>query len=286
VIVVPDAGRVNHLTWAGVVRSRRILILAAVLLVFWTPVFAAKHDVVVLRNGDYFTGEVKHLRHGQLKLTTDDAGVIYIKWDKIVALTTVLQYEVVAKDGGRYVGVLAPASTTELNVVAENGAVTVLAFLDVVSFAAIKAGFLDRIDGTLDVGGSYTKSSGVGQLNVDLDGGYRRPSYSVFTNFLSSVTRKSGPETVTQFTLRSGYMHFRTDGWIVSPFAYVTRNRDLGLSLGSAGALTAGRYLERSNRSETLVAFGGARRHGGVDRWSHRQRCRCRRKRHDVSLPA
>jgi hypothetical protein len=51
-------------------------------------------------------------------------------------------------------------------------------------------------------------------------------------------------------------MQFRDDGWIISPFAYVTRNVDLGLSLGTAVAVTAGRYVRRSNGGEALVAFG------------------------------
>jgi hypothetical protein len=204
------------------------------------------------------SGEVKHLSRGQLKLSTDDAGTIYIEWDKVVSVKTALAYEVVVRSGTRYVGVLAPASSTELNVVEPNGTARTFAALDVVSFAPIKAGFLEQVDGTLDIGGGYTQSSGVGQLNVDLDAGYRRPSYEVFANFLSNVTRQSGSETITQFTLRSGYMHFRNDGWIVSPFVFVARNVDLGLSLGAAAAVTDGRYLERSNRSETLVAVGAA----------------------------
>jgi hypothetical protein len=201
---------------------------------------------------------VKQLSRGQLKLSTDDAGTVYIEWDKIVAVTTALRYEVVTTNGTRYVRVLAPTPNMQLKVVATDGTETILALLDVVSFASIKEGFLERIDGTLDVGGSYTKSSGVGQMTIDLDADYRRPSYDVFTNFLSNVTRASNSETLTQFTLRSGYMHFRDDGWIVSPFAYVSRNVDLGLSLGAAAAFTAGRYVQRSNRSETLVAFGAA----------------------------
>jgi len=213
--------------------------------------------VIVLRNGDHLTGEVKQLSRGQLKLTTDDAGTVYIEWDKIVAVTTALQYEVVTTSGARYVGALAQASPTQLKVVATDGTETVLAFLDVVSFASIKVGFLERIDGTLDIGGSYTKSSGVGQMTVDLDANYRRPSYDVFTNFVSTITRSSS-ETITPFTLRSGYLHFRDDGWIFSPFVYVSRNVDLGLSLGTAAAFTAGRYVQRSNRRETLVAFGAA----------------------------
>ena len=213
--------------------------------------------MVVLRNGDHLTGEVKQLSRGQLKLSTDDAGTIYIEWDKIVAVTTALQYEVVTTSGARYVGVLAPASNTQLKVVAEDGTETVVVLLDVVSFASIKTGFLERIDGTLDVGGSYTKSSGVGQMTVDLDANYRRPSYDVFTNLVSTVTRSSS-ETITPFTLRSGYLHFRDNGWIFSPFVYVSRNVDLGLSLGAAAAFTAGRYVQRSNRRETLVALGAA----------------------------
>jgi hypothetical protein len=220
-------------------------------------VCAANTDVVVLRNGDHLTGEVKQLSRGQLKLSTDDAGTIYIEWDKIVAVTTALQYEVVTTTAARYVGVLAPASNTQLKVVASDGTATLLAFLEVVSFAPIKAGFFERIDGTLDIGGSYTKSSGVGQMTVELDADYRRPSYDVFTDFVSDLTRSSS-ETITQFTLRSGYRHFRPDGWIFSPFAYAARDVDLGLSFAAAGVLTAGRYVQRSNRSETLVAFGAA----------------------------
>jgi hypothetical protein len=220
--------------------------------------FAAKTDVVVLKNGDHFTGEVKQLSRGQLKLSTDDVGTIYVEWDKVVAVTTALQYEVVTTSNARYVGTLARSSDTQLKVVAQDGTQTVLTLLEVVSFAPLKEGFLERIDGTLDVGGSYTKSSGVGQVTVDLDADYRRPSYDVFTNFVSNVTRSSGSETITYYTLRSGYMKFRDDGWIVSPFAFLARNVDLGLSFGAAGVFTVGRYVQRSNRSETLVAFGAA----------------------------
>jgi hypothetical protein len=237
--------------------TTRSFLVAAIILSVAATVFAARTDVVVLRNGDHLTGEVKQLSRGQLKLSTDDAGAVYIEWDKVVGVTTALEYEVVTTNGTRHVGVLAPASSTQLKVVATDGTETVLEFLDVVSFASIKAGFLERIDGTLDVGGSHTKSSGVGQMTAELDAHYRRPSYDVFTNFVSNVSR-SRSETITQFTLRSGYMQVRDDGWTFSPFVFVARNVDLGLSFGAAAAFTAGRYMQRSNRRETLVAVGAA----------------------------
>jgi len=235
------------------------LCAAATIVLFVTATaFAAKTDIVILNNGDRFTGEVKRLSRGQLKLSTDDAGTIYIEWDKITAVTTALQYEVVTTSDARYIGVLAPAPNAQLQVVAGNGTAIVLPFVDVVSLVPIREGFLDRIDGTLDVGGSYTKSSGIGQTTVDVDAAYRRPLYKAYTNFVSNLTWESGSETFTQFTLQSGYMRFRRNGWIVNPFVFVARNGDLGLSLATAAALTAGRYVARSSRHETLVAFGGA----------------------------
>jgi hypothetical protein len=134
---------------------------------------------------------VKQLSRGQLKLSTDDAGTVYIEWDKIVAVTTALQYEVVTTNGTRYAGVLAPASTTHLKVVAEDGTETVLPFLDVVSFASLKEGFFERIDGTFDVGGSYTKLSGVGQVTrwgrVRANGNARL-TRELFRDFIAAIT--------------------------------------------------------------------------------------------------
>ena len=226
------------------------------LLLVATGAFAANTDVIVLRNGDRITGEVKQLSRGQLKLSTDNAGTIYIEWDKIVSIKTALKYEVVTRNGSRYVGVLATDVADELQVIAEDGTVTRLGLLDVVSFLPIKSGFLERIDGSFDLGGTYTKSSGVAQTAIDLSAVYRRPSYEVFSEFESNVTRQTDVPVTFRFTLRTGYVRFLEDNWIVSPFVFVERNPDLGSRLRSAAVLVAGRYLQRSNSSATLVTAG------------------------------
>jgi hypothetical protein len=130
---------------------------AIALLLIPIAAFGANTDVIMMRNGDRVTGEVKQLSRGQLKLKTDDAGTIYIDWDKIVAIKTALNYEVVTSNGSRFVGVLTTDVAGELRVSAEDGTVTRLPSLDVVSFWPIKAGFLERIDGSFDLGGTYTK---------------------------------------------------------------------------------------------------------------------------------
>ena len=49
---------------------------------------AEKTDVVVLGNGDRFTGEIKGMSRGQLDFKTDDAGRLSIEWIKIARITS------------------------------------------------------------------------------------------------------------------------------------------------------------------------------------------------------
>ena len=41
-------------------------------------------DVVTLANGDRITGEVVRLERGRLEFKTDDAGTLYLEWDKLL----------------------------------------------------------------------------------------------------------------------------------------------------------------------------------------------------------
>ena len=235
----------------------RVGLLASILLV-WTAADAAaqKTDVVFLRNGDRFTGEVKGLSRGQLRLSTDDAGTLYIEWDKIVSLRTAGRYEVTTAQGALHVGMFAPDTSASVRLIAEDGSSTALAFADIVSFSSIKAGFVERIDGTIDLGGSYTKSSGVGQVSLALDATYRRPRYDIFTDFDASLTTQRDEANTSRYAFQAGYTHFRANRWVTTPFAFIESNPDLGLDLRAGGALTFGRFLHQSGNNVTLLAAG------------------------------
>ena len=231
------------------------VIAATTFVLVAATAFAQKTDVIVLRNGDRFTSEVKQLIRGQLRVSTDDLGTIYIEWDKIVSVKTAGRYEVATDAGERYVGTIAPDTPTTLQVIAEDGTVTRLMFVEVVSLSTIKSGFFERIDGSIDVGGSYTKSSGVGQASLAFDSAYRRPAFEIFSNFEGNLTRQQEAPSSSRFTFRSGYRRFR-GRWFVTPYAIVERNPDLGLELRGAGAFAVGRFLNQSSHNTTLVSAG------------------------------
>src|SRR5262249_19038489 len=153
-----------------------------------TPARAQKTDIVTLANGDRITGEVSTLNRGQLEYKTDDQGTLYIEWDKIATVTSTGQLEVGTSDGQRYVGSLASAPGRGLRVVATAGTDRLL-MTDVTIITKIGRSFWTKLDGSIDVGFSYTKSSDIAQLNVNSSTVYRSPSFEA---------RLTGSGTVTQ----------------------------------------------------------------------------------------
>ncbi len=152
------------------------LIVAATQAWFCTSLLAQpKTDVVTLGNGDRITGEVKRLDRGRLEFSTDDAGTLYLEWDKLVSVVATRIVEVVTSDGLRFLGSLGAASAGALAVVGPGG-VTTLAMRDVTIIRPIGTSFWRKLDGSFDAGFTYTRSSGVAQLNLNSSTVYQKPA--------------------------------------------------------------------------------------------------------------
>src|SRR5262249_61371886 len=83
---------------------------------------AAKTDVVVLRNGDTLTGEVKEVDRGRLTFKTDDMGTLAIEWDKVRRVTAGATFEIEDLDGHQYFGSLRPGTNEgEVDIVSPAG---------------------------------------------------------------------------------------------------------------------------------------------------------------------
>lgn len=231
-------------------------IAALALLLTAVPAFAAKTDIIVLRNGDHLTGEVTEMRQAKLQVKTDDAGTLSIEWDKVASISTAAEFDITKHDGTRLLGRFTPAAAGSLNVVDASGSATVVLMADLAVFATIKATFMDRIDGSMDLGGSYTKSSGVADLYFDAEATYRRPSFLYKAHFSTNLTRQPEAPETGRYSLNLGYTRFRESQWNVSSFVFLESNRDLGFTLRGTGAMTIGRYLTRSNHVELLLGGG------------------------------
>jgi hypothetical protein len=220
-----------------------------------SPAWAQKADVVTLNNGDKITCEVKLLDHGQLKVSTDDLGTIYIEWLKIVSVTTKGTFQVETSSGLHLLGRLATSQPGSLAVVSDTAPV-VVAMNTVVSIAPIGRSFWSKLDGSLDVGTSYTQSSGVGQLNVNGSVTFRRPSLQLSLTGSSYFTHQEGADNTSRHNLQfsSARSILKQSLWML--LAAIDRNQELGYDLRSTVSAGVGHYFVRSNRA-ILVLGGG-----------------------------
>ena len=92
-------------------------VILAILVIGGHAAAQGRTDVVTLPNGDRITGEVVRLDRGRLEFKTDDAGTLYLEWDKVATVQATRAVEVVTEDGRRFLGSLGPAASRTLTVV-------------------------------------------------------------------------------------------------------------------------------------------------------------------------
>jgi Protein of unknown function, DUF481 len=235
---------------------RAPLIAVALILATRAVAFAARTDAIILRNGDHITGEVIQMRQGKLQVKTDDAGTLSIEWDKIASISTADQYDVMLRDGTRRLGFFRPGVLPNAQILSVAGALTPLPMVEIASFERIQKRFIQRLDGSFDLGGSYTQSTGIVTLYLDASATYRRPSYAYGASFATNLTRQPDQPDASRYSTDVSYTRFRNSGWLISALGLFESNRDLGFSFRSTGAGTLGRYLARTRRVELLTAGG------------------------------
>ena len=129
---------------------------------------AQKTDLVILKNGDHITGEIKRLDLDILQLKTSSTSTVQIKWyqvSNIYAPDKLVQVELIDKTKifGKLDTVHLPNA---LRIVSDIGEFNV-PIHQVVTIFQVKKLFWSRFAGNLGAGVSYTKASEVLQTNYN-----------------------------------------------------------------------------------------------------------------------
>ena len=241
----------------------------AVLLVALVPAPGAaqgRTDVVTLANGDRITGELLRLERGRLQFKTDDAGTLYLEWDKLTRVLTTRLVEVATADGRTYLGGLVDAPSRAVRVSTIAGEVA-LGMPDVTSITPIGRSFWRKVDGSFDGGFNYTHSSGISQMTLNSDTMYRRPASQVRLVASTTLTRTEGEDDRDdRATVDMSYQQNPWQRWFLLGFARFETNESLGLTLRSQVGGAVGPRLVNSNRAQMSVGAGlGVNDERGVD---------------------
>ena len=240
-------------------RAFTTLLLATLALHCPSAVAAAqpKTDVVTLANGDRITGEVKGLNRGRLEFSTDDAGTLYLEWDKLVSVVATARYvEVVTNDGRRFLGSLGLAPPKSIAVVVPDDTV-VLTMPEVTIIRPIGSSFWSNLDGSVDAGFNYTRSSGVAQLNFNSDTVYRKFASQFRLTASFTVTETDDDEgRDDRGTMEMSYLRYPWREWFVVGIGRFETNESLGVELRSQVGFATGPRLINSNRGQLSLGGG------------------------------
>jgi hypothetical protein len=219
---------------------------------------APKTDIVILKNGDHLTGEVKGLEQGKLTFKTDAAGTLSIEWDKVASLESQQFLQIELASGLRYFGQApaAPDPQTLRIVAGEDAKGWNLKMASVVRIDPIEKNFLKRLDGYLTAGYNYTKSNDLQTFTFTGGLNARTTTHQWSLDGSSTQTSQQSNPDSSRWNLSASYRHFLADRWFLQGFGGFEGNDELGLDLRSTVGGAYGRYLAQTNHQEWAVYLG------------------------------
>ena len=243
----------------GAGRSREglpVVAMVAAVLAAGTAAAAGKTDIILFKNGDRLTGEVKALDRGKISFDTDAAGVIKVEWDDIEQLFSTTTYEVALDNGERLYGSLAETKRHgEIRLQTDSTALD-LPIKTVVRMTPIKASIIDRIDMSVDVGYSLAKANKLEQSNVSYDFAYREEKRLLTASFDGSTSSSDSDPSSTRVFSDFGYSRFLDNSvWYPFGVGQFERNDELGIDRRVSLGGGMSRWLRDTNHNR--IAFSG-----------------------------
>jgi putative salt-induced outer membrane protein YdiY len=242
-------------------RGTRATLIVALLPFLSVPAQAKRNDVVVMNNGDHFTGEVKRLQNGLLYLETDYvSGSIGLDWNQVQSVQSTAAYRIVLNNGTRLEGKIEKNSSdkakTEDFLIKEATEETQVPSEEVVSIDSRKPTFWRQLQGAIDLGYSFTSGNKQSTLNADASAAYRTPRWEAATAYDSTFSGQSGSSTTNRQDLQTTAARFLNRNSYLIGLTDFLHSSQQSLNLRATLGGGYGRYLMRTTNSN-LSWLGG-----------------------------
>jgi len=249
--------------------STVILSLAVVLMP--APLLARdKTDVLVMKNGDRLTGEVKGLDGGVLYVNMDYIlGTSSVDWSKVARLESKQMFLVRTEDGTVYKGALNTAEAqggrpVKIQVVDALEKEVVIDRSQIVQMAETSDKFWQRFNGEVNLGTIYSKGNQSTQYNLSSQTEYLRERWSASASLSSTLSSSTGASASTRNDLTLSALHLLPwKNYFYSGLADFLQSSPQGIQLQTSVGGGIGRYLKNTNRARIFVLGGLAWQHTG-----------------------
>jgi hypothetical protein len=238
----------------SIFQGKAIILILGIILCSMLSFAGAKTDTVYLKNGDRITGELKRFEYGVLFLKTDGLGTLNIEYDRIKTFYSKQQFIIQLANGLRFFGSIDTSGTPGHVVLQVNSFRIPEPIEAIVEIFPVKNLFWKRLDGSIDLGYSYTKASTVSQFNFSGNVDYRVQKAFSQLRGSSILTDQKDRERIRKQDYSFSYSRFFKKKWFATSFLGGQQNTELGNNFRLFGGLGVGNNIVHNN----LVVLSGA----------------------------
>ena len=243
-------------------RVSRALTLTFLLMALASSIEAKSvDDVVILKNGDRMTGEIKSLDHGELKFKSSYMlEPVSLNWESVARLVSKDDY-LVSLVSGRVltarIELDATAGKSEHRFLMHTGSAEIsVERAEVISIRVADEGFWKQLNGTIDYGFSYTSGNSQYQTQLSISTVYNGEGYAVKNDMSSVFSGQSEGSSTRRNTYDGQYWKRFSDRWFYGALIDVLSSDQQSLNLRTALGGGIGRSIIQTSRT-SLSAFSG-----------------------------
>jgi hypothetical protein len=240
-------------------RSGLIVFLSLLFVV--TTLAKNVDDVVVLRNGDRLTGEIKGLQRGELRFKSDYmAEAVRLDWSKVQSIESKSTFMIWLVDGQLVTNVLRllPTNSNEVPnfIIGSSNDVLKVPQLDVIRITPIEKQFFKRLEGSIDFGFSFTSGNDQYQTELAATATYRTGNHSFTASIDSSFSGQTEGTSLSRNQFNFDYRKQLTRNWYVGGLFGLLRSDQQSLNLRTSAGGLIGRNLKQTEHTR-LSVYGG-----------------------------
>jgi len=207
-------------------------------------------DSVFLYNGQVLIGDIKNVNLGILTIDDIDLKLQNIKLYKIKKLKSAQEFRIETHDEGVYFGTLAESSDQGFTNIISTEQTIPIQITEISELVFLGKDFVRRLDGNVGAGFSYSKSSSIGQFNLNSSVAYVTKNLENILQLSALYSLDSGKFSRDNENLRLLSYYNLSAKWIATGYVYYQRNIELSIArrfqemLGGGNKILSREHLE------------------------------------------